>query len=152
MIHAHTTPFPLTLACRGSTISSMDDTVSAQPKRILLVEDDDALANTYLVRLQAEGFDIRRVANGEEALAAAREYKPNLVVLDAMMPKVSGFDVLDILRNTPETANLKIVMLTALSQDSDKQRAQGLGVDDYMVKSQVVMSDVVDRIKFHLGV
>ncbi len=130
----------------------MDDTVSAQPKRILLVEDDDALANTYLVCLQAEGFDIRRVANGEEALAAAREYKPNLVVLDAMMPKVSGFDVLDILRNTPETANLKIVMLTALSQDSDKQRAQGLGVDDYMVKSQVVMSDVVDRIKFHLGV
>jgi len=130
----------------------MDDTVSAQPKRILLVEDDDALANTYLVRLQAEGFDIRRVANGEEALAAAREYKPNLVVLDAMMPKVSGFDVLDILRNTPETANLKIVMLTALSQESDKQRAQGLGVDDYMVKSQVVMSDVVDRIKFHLGV
>ena len=130
----------------------MDDTVSAQPKRILLVEDDDALANTYLVRLQAEGFDIRRVANGEEALAAAREYKPNLVVLDAMMPKVSGFDVLDILRNTPETANLKIVMLTALSQDSDKQRAQMLGVDDYLVKSQVVISDVVDRVRHHLGI
>ena len=131
----------------------MDETTaSPRPKKILLVEDDDALANTYVTRLQAEGFDIRRVANGEEALAAAREYKPNLVVLDAMMPKVSGFDVLDILRNTPETANVKIVMLTALSQDSDKQRAQGLGVDDYMVKSQVVMSDVVDRIKYHLGV
>lgn len=131
----------------------MDDTTATpRPKKILLVEDDDALANTYVTRLQAEGFDIRRVANGEEALAAAREYKPNLVVLDAMMPKVSGFDVLDILRNTPETANVKIVMLTALSQDSDKQRAQGLGVDDYMVKSQVVMSDVVDRIKYHLGV
>ncbi|PID31020.1 hypothetical protein CSA80_00160 [Candidatus Saccharibacteria bacterium] len=129
----------------------MEDTV-APPKKILLVEDDDALANTYLVRLQAEGFDIRRVANGEDALAVAREYKPDLVVLDAMMPKVSGFDVLDILRNTPETANLKVVMLTALSQESDKQRAQGLGVDDYMVKSQVVMSDVVDRIKYHLGV
>lgn len=122
------------------------------PKKILLVEDDDALANTYILRLQAEGFDIRRVSNGEEALAAAREYKPDLVVLDAMMPKVSGFDVLDILRNTPETANLKVIMLTALSQESDKQRAQGLGVDDYMVKSQVVMSDVVDRIKYHLGV
>ncbi|QQS17956.1 response regulator [Candidatus Saccharibacteria bacterium] len=130
----------------------MDDTLAPKLKKILLVEDDDALANTYITRLQAEGFDIRRVANGEEALAAAREYKPNLVVLDAMMPKVSGFDVLDILRNTPETANLKIVMLTALSQESDKQRAQGLGVDDYMVKSQVVMSDVVDRIKYHLGV
>jgi DNA-binding response OmpR family regulator len=77
------------------------------PKRILLVEDDDALANVYLMRLQAEGFETRRVANGEEALAAAISYKPDLVVLDVMMPKVSGFDVLDILRNTPETANLK---------------------------------------------
>ncbi len=130
----------------------MDETTVQNLKKILLVEDDDALANTYLMRLQAEGFDVRRVANGEEALAAAKEYKPNLIVLDAMMPKISGFDVLDILRNTPETANLKIVMLTALSQESDKQRAQGLGVDDYMVKSQVVMSDVVDRIKYHLGV
>ncbi len=129
----------------------MDDT-AAKPKKILLVEDDDALANTYMMRLQAEGLDIRRVANGEEALSAAREYRPDLVVLDAMMPKVSGFDVLDILRNTPETGNLKIIMLTALSQDSDKQRAQGLGVDDYLVKSQVVMSDVVDRIKYHLGI
>jgi len=120
-------------------------------KKILLVEDDDALANVYMMRLQGEGFDVKRVANGEDALAAAKEHKPDLVLLDVMMPKVSGFDVLDILRNTPETANLKIIMLTALSQETDKQRAQGLGVDDYLVKSQVVISDVVDRIKFHLG-
>jgi CheY-like chemotaxis protein len=77
-------------------------------------------------------------------------YKPDLVLLDVMMPKVSGFDVLDILRNTPETANLKVIMLTALSQDSDKQRAEALGADDYLVKSQVVIADVVDRIKQHL--
>jgi DNA-binding response OmpR family regulator len=121
-------------------------------KKILLVEDDDALANVYLSRLQAEGFDVRHVSNGEDALAAAKEQHPDLVLLDVMMPKVSGFDVLDILRNTPETANLKIVMLTALSQDSDKKRAEGLGVDDYLVKSQVVISDVVDRIKYHLGI
>ena len=122
-----------------------------KPIHILLVEDDDALANVYMMRLQGEGFDTKRVANGEDALAAAKDHKPDLVLLDAMMPKVSGFDVLDILRNTPETANLKIIMLTALSQETDKQRAQGLGVDDYLVKSQVVISDVVDRIKFHLG-
>jgi two-component system phosphate regulon response regulator PhoB len=120
-------------------------------KRILLVEDDDALAGVYLVRLQAEGFDVRRVANGEDALAAAISYKPDLVLLDVMMPKVSGFDVLDILRNTPETANLKIIILTALSQESDKQRAIDLGVDDYLVKSQVVITDVIERIKQHLG-
>lgn len=124
---------------------------NAKGKKILLVEDDDALANVYMMRLQAEGFEVKRVPNGEDALAAAKEHKPDLVLLDAMMPKVSGFDVLDILRNTPETANLKIIMLTALSQESDKQRAQGLGVDDYLVKSQVVISDVVERIKFHLG-
>jgi len=120
-------------------------------KKLLLVEDDDALASVYMMRLKSEGFDIRRVANGEDALAAAKDHKPDLVLLDAMMPKVSGFDVLDILRNTPETANLKIIMLTALSQETDKTRAQGLGVDDYLVKSQVVISDVVDRIKYHLG-
>ncbi len=126
--------------------------VNEHPKRILLVEDDDALASVYLVRLQAEGFDVRRVSNGEDALAAAISYRPELVLLDVMMPKVSGFDVLDILRNTPETANLKIIMLTALSQESDKQRAMSLGVDDYLVKSQVVITDVIDRIKFHLGI
>lgn len=120
-------------------------------QRILLVEDDDALANVYITRLQTEGFDVRRVANGEDALATALSYKPDLVVLDVMMPKVSGFDVLDILRNTPETANLKIIMLTALSQESDKERATQLGADDYLVKSQVVIADVIERIRHHLG-
>jgi two-component system phosphate regulon response regulator PhoB len=125
---------------------------SMQPaKRILLVEDDDALANVYLVRLQAEGFDVRRVANGEDALVTALEYRPDLVVLDVMMPKVSGFEVLDIMRNTPDTANLKVIMLTALSQDSDRKRAEALGVDDYLVKSQVVIADVIDRIKRQLN-
>ena len=127
------------------------NTPGHHPKKILLVEDDDNLANVYLTRLQAEGFDVRRVPNGEDALAAALDYHPDLILLDVMMPKVSGFDVLDILRNTPETANLRVIMLTALSQESDKQRAASLGVDDYLVKSQVVIADVVARIKQHLG-
>ncbi len=128
------------------------DTAQGTAKKVLLVEDDNALANVYVMRFQAEGFDVRRVENGEEALEAARDYQPDIILLDAMMPKVSGFDVLDILRNTPETANFKVIMLTALSQDSDKQRAQMLGVDDYLVKSQVVISDVVDRVRHHLGI
>jgi len=103
-------------------------------------------------RLQAEGFDVHRVPNGEDALSSALQFRPDLILLDVMMPKVSGFDVLDILRNTPEVGNVKVIMLTALSQDSDKQRAQQLGVDDYLVKSQVVIADVVERIKQHLGV
>lgn len=127
------------------------DSTNTQPKKILLVEDDDALASVYQTRLQAEGFDIRRVPNGEDALAATLEYHPDLILLDVMMPKVSGFDVLDILRNTPETVNIKVIMLTALSQESDQERAKSLGVDDYLVKSQVVIADVVDRVKRHLG-
>jgi len=125
-------------------------TDTSKAPKILLVEDDDALANVYVTRLQAEGFNVKRVPNGEDALAAAIEYRPVLIILDVMMPKVSGFDVLDILRNTPETANVKVIMLTALSQDTDKQRAEQLGADDYLVKSQVVIADVVERIKHHL--
>lgn len=123
----------------------------AKPK-ILLVEDDEALAQMYTMRLDAEGFETKHVANGEDALSAAVKYRPDLVLLDAMMPKISGFDVLDILRNTPETANMRIIMLTALSQPKDKERAENLGVDDYLVKSQVVIADVIDRIRHHLGI
>ena len=123
----------------------------ATKKRILLVEDDTALASVYRSRLELEGFEIAEVHNGEDALSKAIEFRPDLIVLDAMMPKISGFDVLDILRNTPETTNMRVVMLTALSQPKDKQRAEELGADDYLVKSQVVIGDVVERIKHHLG-
>jgi two-component system phosphate regulon response regulator PhoB len=121
-------------------------------KKILLVEDDGTLASVYKSRLELEGFEVEHVANGELALSKAIDFKPDLIVLDAMMPKINGFDVLDIIRNTPETMNVRVVMLTALSQPKDKERAQALGADDYLVKSQVVISDVVDRIKHHLGV
>lgn len=128
-------------------MSSMND----QKAKILLVEDDISLSAVYRSRLEVEGFEVREVHNGEDALASALEFRPDLIVLDAMMPRINGFDVLDILRNTPETGNMRIIMLTALSQPKDKQRAEDLGADDYLVKSQVVIGDVVDRIKHHLG-
>lgn len=130
----------------GSIIDSM-----STKKKILLVEDDQALAAVYQSRLELEGFETEIVKNGEEALSRIVKYRPDLVLLDAMMPKISGFDVLDIIRNTPETTNVRVIMLTALSQPKDKQRAEELGVDDYLVKSQVVISDVVERIRHHLG-
>lgn len=122
-----------------------------QKKKILLVEDDTTLASVYRSRLELEGFEVNEVNDGENALAVTTEFKPDLILLDAMMPKISGFDVLDILRNTPETANVRVIMLTALSQPKDKDRAESLGVDDYLIKSQVVIGDVVDKIKYHLG-
>lgn len=128
-----------------------ETTASATKRRILLVEDDEGLAQVYMTRLDIEGFEVRRVPNGEDALAAALEFKPHLILLDVMMPKVSGFDVLDILRNTPETLNVKIIMLTALSQEADRKKAEEMGVDDYLVKSQVVIADVVEKVKMHLN-
>jgi DNA-binding response OmpR family regulator len=121
-------------------------------KKILLVEDDTNLAAVYRGRLELEGFTVVEVNNGEDALSSAVKEKPDLILLDAMMPKISGFDVLDILRNTPDTANVRVIMLTALSQDKDKERAENLGADEYLVKSQVVIGDVVERVKHHLGV
>lgn len=123
---------------------------STKPK-ILLVEDDVALATVYKARLEAEGFEVSHCEDGEKALSAAVEFKPDLILLDVMMPKISGFDVLDILRNTPETVNTKVVILTALSQPKDQKKARTLGADDFLVKSQVVIADVVDRIKHHLN-
>lgn len=120
-------------------------------KKILLVEDDIALSSVYKARLDIEGFETQTVNNGEDALSEAQKFKPDLILLDAMMPKISGFDVLDILRNTPETADIRVIMLTALSQPKDKERAESLGVNDYLVKSQVVIGDVIERVKFHLG-
>ena len=125
--------------------------MEAAKKKILLVEDDASLAAVYRARLELEGFDIKEVHNGEDALSAAVSYRPDLILLDVMMPKIGGFDVLDILRNTPDTTNVRVIMLTALSQPKDKERAEKLGADDYLVKSQVVISDVVERIRHHLN-
>lgn len=121
-------------------------------KKILLVEDDEVLASVYRARLEMEDFEVMEVHDGEQALTAALKYRPDLMILDAMMPKISGFDVLDILRNTPETMNLQIIMLTALSQESDRERAEKLGVDEYLVKSQVMISYVIEKVREHLGI
>ena len=120
-------------------------------QKILLVEDDDSLAAVYTTRFEAEGFAIQRVSDGEQALTAALEYHPDIILLDIMMPKVDGFDTLDILRNTPQIGATKVIVLTALSQEGDRQRAKDLGADDYLVKSQVVIADVVERVRYHLA-
>ncbi len=110
--------------------------------KIMLVEDDNNLREIYEARLLAEGYEIVSARDGEEALAKAVAEKPDLIIADVMMPKISGFDMLDILRSTPETKNTKVIIMTALSQMDDKNRAERLGSDRYLVKSQVTLEDV----------
>lgn len=115
--------------------------------KILLVEDDSNLREIYGARLEAEGYKIISAGDGEEALAVAVKEKPDLIISDVMMPKISGFDMLDILRATPETKDVKVIMMTALSQDEDRQRGESLGADRYFVKSQVMLDDLVASVK-----
>jgi len=111
--------------------------------KLMLVEDDNNLREIYGARLQAEGYEIVSAKDGEEALALAVKERPDLIVSDVMMPKISGFDMLDILRSTTETKNTKVIMMTALSQKEDQERGEKLGADRYLVKSQVTLEDVV---------
>jgi len=111
--------------------------------KIMLVEDDKSLREIYGVRLLAEGYDIVSAGDGEEALAMAIKERPQLIVSDVMMPKISGFDMLDILRSTTETKGIKVIMMTALSSEEQRQRGESLGADRYLVKSQVGIEDVV---------
>jgi len=119
--------------------------------KILLVEDDKSLREIYGVRLLAEGYDIVSAGDGEEALAMAIKDRPGLIVSDVMMPKISGFDMLDILRSTTETKDIKVIMMTALSSEEQRQRGVALGADRYLVKSQVGIEDVVRTVHEVLG-
>ena len=119
--------------------------------KILLVEDDNNLREIYEARLQAEGYDIVSAMDGEEALVVAKKEKPELIISDVMMPRISGFEMLDILRNTDELKHVRIIMLTALGQAEDRTRADQLGADRYLVKSQVTLEDIVKAAQELLG-
>lgn len=119
--------------------------------KIMIVEDDASLREIYDIRIAAEGYEVISAGDGEEALAMAVREKPDLILSDVMMPKISGFDMLDILRSTPETAGIKIIIMTALSGDDQRARGERLGADRYLVKSQVSIEDVVNVIHEVLG-
>ncbi len=112
--------------------------------KVMLVEDDNNLREIYEARMQAEGYDVVSAKDGEEALVVAKAESPELIISDVMMPKISGFEMLDILRNTDGLKDVKVIMLTALGQADDQQRADRLGADRYLVKSQVTLEDIVN--------
>lgn len=119
--------------------------------KIMLVEDDKSLREIYSIRLVAEGYNIVSAGDGEEALGLAVQEKPDLIISDVMMPKISGFDMLDILRSTPETKDIKVIMMTALSSDEQRQRSEALGAAKHLVKSQCGIEDVVNAVHEVLG-
>ncbi len=120
----------------------------AQPKtRVLIVDDDQTLCDMYSERLKAEGFDVVVAHNGEEGAAKAVEYLPHVILLDLMMPKVNGFNTLEILKSTEETKNIPVLILTALIQEENKKRGIQAGAEGYIVKSETMPGAVIEKIK-----
>lgn len=115
--------------------------------KVLLVEDDNNLREIFEMRLQAEGYQTLTASDGEEALVVALKEKPDLIVADIMMPKMSGFEMLETLRAAPDMNKTKVIMMTALGQAEDQARGEKLGVVKYLVKSQVTLEDFVRVVK-----
>ncbi len=115
--------------------------------KILLVEDDNNLREIYEMLLTAEGYNILTAGDGEEGLSAALKEKPDLIIADVMMPKLSGFEMLENLKAAPEMKDVKVIMMTALGQAEDQARASQLGVVKYLVKSQATLEDFARVVK-----
>ena len=114
---------------------------------ILIADDDITLRDMYQTRLETEGFKVLVSADGEETLANLREQKPDLVLLDIMMPKMNGLDVLEQMKKDPELKKIPVIILTALIQDLTKVKSLMTGADDYLMKSEVMPGEVIQKVK-----
>lgn len=122
----------------------------ATGKYILIVEDDEFISDVYRKKLSMEGFEVALAKDGEEALRLLRERKPDLVLLDIMIPLKDGFEVLSEMRADPALSDTKVVALSNLSQAKDMARAKESGALDYIVKSNVTLPDMLARIRRQL--
>ena len=103
-------------------------------ERVLVVDDDAVIRQLILVNLELEGYEVFTAEDGIDALAKVRELDPKVVTLDIMMPRMDGWETAARLRDDPETAHVKVILLSARAQEADKRRGQGIGVDHYLTK------------------
>ena len=122
-------------------------TAGKDQKFILVAEDDRFYANIYRTKLAKENYEVAVVGNGAMALALAQRKKPDLILLDLIMPVKDGFETLKELKADPKLADVKVVVLTNLEQADDIKRAKDLGAVDYIVKSNVSIHEVVEKVK-----
>ena len=121
--------------------------VSDQPRRILLVEDDRFLRKAAETTLKQQGYTVITAADGEEALRVARSAPPDLILLDVIMPKLNGFQVLDALKKDPMTAHIPVIILSNLGQDRDVQQAMEAGATAYFIKADLSLQALVQRVE-----
>jgi len=116
-------------------------------KKILIAEDDNFLANAYRVKFEKEGWEVTIAYNGEEAVSKAKSIKPDVILLDLVMPKMDGWEALKLLKKDPITAKIKVVVASNLGQSADVERAKKMGADDYLIKSDTPISAVVAKVE-----
>jgi DNA-binding response OmpR family regulator len=116
------------------------------PAKIMIVDDDPNIREMYKATLEAQGYEVVAEPNGEKALDVMISEKPDLVLLDIMMPQIHGLHILDIIKATPDAKDIKVVMLTALSDDETQKEAKKFGATDFIVKSETTMPEVLKRI------
>jgi DNA-binding response OmpR family regulator len=114
--------------------------------KILIIDDDPGIRGMYKATLESQGYNVQAAENGEKGLDLIEKEKPDLVLLDIMMPQVHGLHILDIIKATPEAKDIKVIMLTALSDEDTKKQAKDFGASDFIVKSETGMAEVLKRI------
>jgi CheY-like chemotaxis protein len=118
-----------------------------QPRRILVAEDDRFLRKAAEMALKRRGYTVLTAANGEEALRTAQSALPDLVLLDLIMPKLNGFDVLQALKKDAPTAQIPVIILSNLGQERDVQQAMEAGAAAYLIKGDLSLQALVERVE-----
>lgn len=116
-------------------------------KKILIIEDEESLLKVLDLKFKEEGFEVLRAVNGEEGLALATEHKPDIILLDIIMPKMDGITMLKKLRETPYGKSTNVIILTNLSDSASVVESMKVGVYDYLVKTNWTLDAVVQRVK-----
>lgn len=119
--------------------------------KILLVEDDKVLGDMYSERIKAEGYELKHAENGRDAIDIIHDFRPDLILLDIMMPEMNGMEVLHYLKSEPKTEEIPVFILTALGQSKDREAGLDAGAADYIVKSELMPKEVIGKIKSLLG-
>ncbi len=123
----------------------------APQKKVLVIEDEKFLSNILKHKLETEGFVVTQAFDGEQGLRMIKEQSPDLVVLDLVMPKLSGFEILERVSMDPQISGIPIVVASNLGQESDIQKAQNFGVRGYFVKAQTSVDDLVNMFRQAMG-
>lgn len=123
---------------------------SSNKPRVLLIEDDTLLVNMYKTKFENDGYDILTASDGEEGLELALSEKVDIIILDLMLPKLSGTDLLAKLRKDPKGKNVPVVVLTNLTQEGEAKETLTLGVKEYLIKANLTPSQLVEKIKAYI--